>query len=301
MKLLVVGSVALDTIESPAGRAEETLGGSAAFFATAASFFAPVSLVAVVGDDLDEAMLEPLHRENIDLSGLHRAAGRTFRWAGRYSEDLLRRETLFTELGVFSHFRPSLPESLRDAELVFLGNIDPELQAEVLGQVKDPALVAADTMNFWIAGKPRELERVLARIHVLIINDEEARQLAREHNLVRAVARIRELGPRTVIVKRGDSGALMLGDDSPFVVPALPLHDVVDPTGAGDSFAGGFMGELARARQSGSGVMRRAAVAGAALGSFCVEGFGMDRLVRLQWEDVSARIGALRDLMRVDD
>lgn len=301
MKLLVVGSVALDTIESPAGRVEEALGGSAAFFATAASFFAPVSLVAVVGDDLDEERIDLLRRRNIDLAGLHRVPGRTFRWAGRYSDDFLRRETLFTELGVFSHFRPAIPEAYRDAELVFLGNIDPELQAEVLGQVKNPALVAADTMNFWIAGKPQELARVLARIHVLVINDEEARQLAREHNLVRAVARIRELGPRTVIVKRGDSGALMLSDDAPFVVPALPLHDVVDPTGAGDSFAGGFMGELARARQSGGGAMRRAAVAGAALGSFCVEGFGMDRLLRLEWGEIAERVRALRDLMRVDD
>jgi sugar/nucleoside kinase (ribokinase family) len=300
VKLLVVGSVALDTIESPAGRVEEALGGSAAFFAAAASYFAPVRLVATVGEDFAESHLDRLRARGIDLEGLSRAPGRTFRWAGRYSEDLQRRETLFTELGVFEDFRPTLPESYRDADLVFLGNIDPELQADVLAQVKNPSLVAADTMNFWIAGKPRELERVLTLIQVLLINDEEARQLAREHNLVRAVARIQTLGPRTVIVKRGDSGALMLGEDGPFVVPAFPLHDVVDPTGAGDSFAGGFMGELARRREHRGRALRAAAVAGAALGSFCVEGLGMDRLLRLDREEVVARVGAVRDLMRVE-
>jgi len=299
VKLLVVGSVALDTIESPAGRVEEALGGSAAFFATAASFFAPVRLVATVGDDLADAHVEKLRGRAIDLGGLHRAPGRTFRWAGRYSDDFSRRETLFTELGVFQHFRPTLPDDYRDAELVFLGNIDPELQGEVLGQVKKPVLVAADTMNFWIAGKPHELEKVLARIDILMINDEEARQLAREHNLVRAVARIRQLGPRTVIVKRGDSGAMMLGADGPFVVPAFPLHDVVDPTGAGDSFAGGFMGEIARSGETQGRILRRAALAGAALGSFCVEGFGMERLLGLHQAEIAARIKDLKDLMHV--
>jgi len=301
MSLLVVGSVALDTLETPSGSVKEALGGSASFFGAAASFFAPVKLVATVGDDFPQKHVEVLRERGLDLEGLARAQGRTFRWSGRYSDDLSSRETLSTELGVFEHFRPTLPEGYRGSKLVFLGNIDPEVQAEVLDQVRAPALVAADTMNYWIAGKPRELEKVLKKIHLLMINDEEARQLARESNLVRAVERIRKLGPRTVIVKRGDSGALILGDEGPFFVPAFPLEDVVDPTGAGDSFAGGLMGELARSSKDGRGAMRTAAVAGAALGSFCVEGFGMDRLLTLTRPEIDRRLGGLRDLVRIPD
>jgi sugar/nucleoside kinase (ribokinase family) len=300
--LLVVGSVALDDLDGPFGRRPDVLGGSASFFSLGAGLLAPsaVRLVAVIGDDFPAAHVELLVSRGIDVAGLERAAGKTFRWAGRYSADLNSRETLDTQLGVFADFRPKLSAAHKSAELVFLGNIDPVLQLDVLEQVKKPALVACDTMNFWIGGKRKELERTLRRVDVIVVNDEEARQLAGVGNLVRAAAAIRALGPRLVIVKRGDAGALLFHEHGIFAAPAFPLDVVKDPTGAGDTFAGGFMGYLARAAVGRHGlsapVLRRAMIAGSVMASFCVEDFSVDRLRTLTLGEVAQRFKLFHDL-----
>ncbi len=249
--LLVVGSVALDDLDGPFGPHENVLGGSASYFATAASYFTRgVSVIAVVGQDMPAEHLERLAGQGVDISGIAKREGNTFKWVGKYADDLVTRETIDTRLGVFADFQPQLAAPHKRAELVFLGNIDPVLQRDVLDQVEQPALVAADTMNFWIGGKPAELARTLERVDTLLLNDEEARQLAQEHNLVRAAAKILTMGPHSVVIKRGDAGALLFYGDGVFAAPALPLEEVVDPTGAGDSFAGGFMGYLGLRRQS---------------------------------------------------
>jgi sugar/nucleoside kinase (ribokinase family) len=294
--LVVVGSVALDSVEAPAGRHDDVLGGSASFICTAASYFARPRLVAVVGDDFPDEHVAFLRGRGVDLSGLERAHGKTFRWAGRYSADLAHRTTLDTQLNVFAGFQPKLPEAWRASELVFLGNIEPTLQLDVLGQVRAPRLVAMDTMNFWIEGKPADLARVLAKVDLLVINDEEARQLAREHNLPRAARAIRALGPKTVIVKRGDSGALLFHEGGVFAAPALPLDEVVDPTGAGDTFAGGFMGYLAQAGDLAPSTVKRAMIYGSVMASFCVEGFSLDRLRALTPAKIEERYRAFCDL-----
>jgi sugar/nucleoside kinase (ribokinase family) len=243
MSLLVVGSVAFDALQTPFGSTERTIGGAATYFALAASLLAPVRLVAVVGDDFtakDEAVL---HGRKIDLAGLERAPGKSFFWSGRYSDDLRGRETLVTELNVFAAFEPKLPEAYRDSRFVFLGNIDPKLQRHVLDQMRRrPALVALDTMNYWISGTPGELAKTLRLIDALLINDEEACQLAGERNLLRAAKRIFTMGPKAIVIKRGEYGAMLFHRDAILAVPAYPLEKVYDPTGAGDSFAGGFMG-----------------------------------------------------------
>jgi sugar/nucleoside kinase (ribokinase family) len=299
--LLVVGSVALDDLDGPFGRHPDVLGGSASFISVAASYLArDVALVAVVGDDFPEEHVELFRQRGIDVNGLERRAGRTFRWRGRYSATLESRETLDTQLGVFADFAPRLGEAQRDASLVFLGNIDPVLQLDVLNQVRRPALVACDTMNFWITRKPAELRRVLERVDILLVNDEEARQLAGEHNLVRAAEAIRGMGARSVIVKRGDSGALLFHASGVFAAPALPLADVKDPTGAGDSFAGGFMGSLARAGEVTPAAIRRAMILGSVLASFSVEDFGLGRLRDLSTLDITHRFRAFHDLTHFD-
>ncbi len=295
-KLVVVGSVALDSVEAPGGQHHDILGGSASFFATAASYFTQPHLVAVVGSDFPRQHIDFLRERGIDLTGLEQVQGQTFRWKGRYSNDLAHRTTLDTQLNVFAGFQPKLPESYRDAELLFLGNIEPSLQLEVLAQVRRPRLVAMDTMNFWIEGRPEQLHTVLAKIDLLVINDEEARQLAREHNLPRAARAILALGPKTVIVKRGDSGALLFHDGSVFVAPAYPLEEVVDPTGAGDSFAGGFMGYLAREGSLGPQSIRRAMIYGSVMASFSVEAFSLDRLRNLTPHAIEERYRAFCDL-----
>ena len=231
MSILVVGSVAYDTVETPLGRAERVLGGSASFFAVAASFFAPVNLVGVVGDDFGDAQLAAFRGRPIDLAGLERMQGKTFHWQGKYSQDLNSRDTICTDLNVFEFFEPKIPAAYRRSELVFLGNIDPVLQRRVLEQVERPRLVACDTMNFWIKGKPQELRETLAKVQVLLINDQEARELSGEWNLVRAARAIRAMGPRTLVVKKGEHGVLMFTDEGSFSAPALPLEHVVDPTG----------------------------------------------------------------------
>ena len=299
--LLVVGSVAVDDIDGPLGMQRDLLGGSASFISVAASYFtSKVSLVAVVGDDFDEEHLEFFRSRGIDARGVERRPGKTFRWAGRYSDDLSRRETLDTQLGVFAEFRPRLDEAHRGADLVFLGNIDPVLQLEVVDQVRRPILIAADTMNFWIGGHRAALVTTLARVHTLLINDEEARQLAGEHNLVKAAAGIQKMGPHSVVIKRGDSGALLFHDDGVFAAPALPLEDVRDPTGAGDSFAGGFMGYLAHAGRFDPATVRAAMIYGSVMASFSVEQFSLDGLRNLTPAMIQERFDAFHDLSRFD-
>ncbi len=300
MSILVVGSVAFDTVETPLGRAERVLGGSASFFAVAASFFTPVNLVGVVGHDFGEAQLAAFRGRPIDLLGLERMDGKTFHWQGKYSQDLNSRDTISTDLNVFEFFEPKIPEGYRRSELVFLGNIDPGLQRRVLEQVERPRVVACDTMNFWIKGKPRELRETLARVQVLLINDQEARELSGEWNLVKAARVIRGMGPRTLVVKKGEHGALMFGDDGCFAAPALPLETVVDPTGAGDTFAGGFMGYLASAPGAGDAALRQAVVMGSTLASFCVEAISLDRLLTLTRPEIDARYNDFEWLTRFE-
>jgi sugar/nucleoside kinase (ribokinase family) len=298
MSLLVVGSVALDDIEAPAGSAKNVLGGAASYFGVAASFFTPVRVVAVVGDDFPEEHLRFLASKGLDLAGLRRVTGRTFRWGARYRESLNERDTLFTELGVFEHFDPVIPPAYRDSEWVFLANIQPTLQRRVLEQTRAPRFSAMDTMNFWITGARAELEKTLAVVKGLVINDEEARQLTGEANLVRAADAIRALGPRVVIVKRGEHGALLFDEDGIFAAPAFPLREVRDPTGAGDAFAGGLMGALASDGSVDTDALRRAMIYGSVLASFCVERFSLDRLRALSRAEVDARFEDFRRLTR---
>jgi len=290
VSLLVVGSVAFDALESPYGKVERTVGGAATYFAVAASFFAPVSLVAIVGEDFtakDEAVFSGRH---IDTEGLERAAGKTFFWAGRYSENLNERVTLATDLNVFAGFKPRLPEKYKSSKYVFLANIAPDLQRDVLKQVKGrPKLAALDTMNYWIERTPAELRETLKHVDILMINDSETRQLSNEHNLLRAAKHIFKLGPSTLVVKRGEYGAMMVDKHGVFCVPAFPLEEPHDPTGAGDSFAGGFMGYLAGAKNLSDATLRRAMVYGSVLGSFTVERFGLDRLRVLKRSEIHAR------------
>jgi len=299
--LLVVGSVALDSVETPFGKVQEALGGSATYFAYSASFFTQVRLVAAVGEDFPESHRRLLADRGVDTAGLKTAKGRTFRWTGQYGYDLNEAKTLDTQLNVFATFRPTLDDGLRTAPFLFLANIDPELQHDVLHQMKErPRLVALDTMNFWIQGKQAALRRVLAEVDVVTINDGEARQLASEPNLVRAARAIAGMGPRTVVVKRGEYGALMLTDGAFFFVPAYPLESVYDPTGAGDTFAGGFMGYLAAQERVDAGAMRRALVYGSVMASFTVEDFSLKRLTRLKPADIAERYAAFHDLIRLE-
>lgn len=290
MSLLVVGSVAFDALETPFGKVERTVGGAATYFAVAASFFTRVNLVGVVGDDFTAREAAIFRNRRIDISGLERASGKTFFWAGRYTDNLNDRVTLATELNVFADFAPKLPPSYRDSSYIFLANIDPTLQRSVLSQVRRrPRLVALDTMNYWIERTPAELRKTLRHVQVLMINDSETRQLSSEHNLLRAARHIFRLGPRTLVIKRGEHGAMMVHARSVFSVPAFPLDQVHDPTGAGDSFAGGFMGYLASQGSTSDAALRRAMVYGSVMGSFAVERFGLDRLRRLTRAEIRAR------------
>jgi len=289
MSLVVVGSVALDTVETPKGRVENAIGGAALYFSLAASFFGPVRMVGVVGADFPRDMLAELARRGVDLAGVEHAAGKTFRWSGRYHEDVNLRDTLHLDLGVFAEFTPKLPESYRDSEYVFLANIDPVLQSSVLDQLRAPRLVGCDTMNHWIDESRPALTSLLARVGLLTVNDEEARLLSGERNVVRAAAKILTMGPTSVLIKRGEYGVIQFAGDSVFAVPAFPLEEVTDPTGAGDCFAGGFMGELARSGDTSPKGLRRAIVYGSVLGSFVVEDFGPRRLLQLTRDDIERR------------
>jgi sugar/nucleoside kinase (ribokinase family) len=300
MSLLVVGSIALDSVETPFGSREEVLGGSATYFSTAASFFGPVRLVAVVGEDFPEEHVRLLEARGVDTTGLVRAAGRTFRWKGRYEFDLNQAHTLDTQLNVFADFQPRLPAAHRDSEFVFLGNIDPDLQRSVLDQVRSPRFVACDTMNFWIASKRASLLETLERVDLLFVNDAEVRQLAGESNVVVAARKVLGMGPKAVVVKRGEHGALFFSGREVFAASAYPLESVFDPTGAGDSFAGGFMGYLAR-HGAQHGVLRRAIVLGGVLASFAVEEFSLERLKRLTSAEIRARYAEFQRLSHFDD
>ncbi len=300
MSLLVVGSVALDTIETPFGVADDALGGSATFFSAAASLFCRVQLVGVVGTDYPVAQLSFLEQRGVDLAGVEQVSGESFRWSGVYSYDLNSRETRETRLGVFAEFKPRIPENFRDAAWVFLGNIDPDLQHDVLDQVRAPKLVACDTMNYWISGKRDSLVSLLKRVDLLLVNDTEARELSGDHNLLRAARWIQQHGPRMVIVKKGEHGAILYCDDFIFFAPGYPLEEVFDPTGAGDAFAGGFMGYLARAGVIDAAHLRRAMVYGSALGSFAVERFGLERLKDLTTEEIQERVARFRELTAFD-
>lgn len=298
--VLVVGSVALDSVETPFGKVEEALGGSGTYFSSSASHFAPVKLVGVVGDDYPVDQLAPLAARGVDLQGLEKADGRSFRWRGRYRHDLNSAETLETHLGVFSSFRPKIPEAFRAAPFVFLANIDPRLQLQVLDQVERPALVACDTMNFWIESRRPELLELLGRVDLVTLNDGEARQLTERTNLVQAARWILDRGPRFVLIKKGEHGAFMFTRDSIFFAPAYPLESVFDPTGAGDSFAGGFIGYLAATGDLSERGMRRAVVVGSAMGSFAVERFSNARLLEITRDDIDARIREFRQLVAFD-
>jgi sugar/nucleoside kinase (ribokinase family) len=301
MSILVVGSVAFDTVETPFGRAERVLGGSASFFAVAASFFVPVNLVGVVGTDFGEKQLAAFAGRNIDLEGLERANGLTFLWEGKYSHDLNSRETIRTDLNVFEFFKPRIPAAYRSSEVVFLGNIDPVLQREVLDQVSKPRIVACDTMNFWISRKAEDLRKTLAKVDVLLVNDAEARELSGEWNIVKAARAIRAMGPHTLVIKKGEHGVLMFSEAGSFAAPAFPLEDVFDPTGAGDTFAGGFLGYLAGAGGARDQELRRAIIMGSTLASFCVEAFSLDRLLTLTRTEIDARFRQFLELTRFSE
>jgi sugar/nucleoside kinase (ribokinase family) len=299
MGLLVVGSVALDSVFTPFGETADALGGSAVFFAVAASLLSPVKVVGVVGRDYPWAELERLGQRGIDWSGVERADGESFRWKGKYSYDLQSRETLETRLGVFAAFQPKLPAGWRDAKYVFLGNIDPVLQLNVLDQMLDPKLVVCDTMNYWIKSQKPDLLKLLKRVDILLVNDSEARELSGDWNIHRAGRWILSRGPKRLVVKQGEYGALLIEPDRTFYVPAFPLEEVFDPTGAGDAFAGGFMGYLARVDSTAPAQLRRAMVYGAAMGGFAVQGFGVKGFDAVDYDLVQQRVEAFVDLTHV--
>ena len=300
MSILVVGSVFFDSIETPHGKVERALGGAAMYFSVAASFFAPVQMVATVGEDFPRHATAFLEERGVDLSGLEIRAGRTGQWAGRYHEDMNQRDTLDLQLNVFSDFQPRLREGHRRAQYVFLANIDPRLQSLVLDQLAAPGLIGCDTMNHWITGSRSELERLLTRVGILVINDEEARLLSGERNVVRAARRLLAMGPHRVLIKRGEYGVMQFSAESVFAVPAFPLEEVFDPTGAGDTFAGGFMGELARSGDASEAGLRRAIVYGSVMASFVVEDFGMNRLRAVTLDEIERRYRQFVSLTDID-
>ena len=301
MTVLVVGSIALDSIETPFGKADEVLGGSGTYFAASASHLTPVRLVGVVGHDYPLDRLRRLESRGVDLAGVERMDGPSFRWRGRYRHDLNSAETLETHLGVFSRFEPKIPPEWRRPDFLFLANIDPRLQLAVLRQVERPRLVASDTMNFWIESRRPELLELLRQVDLVTLNDGEARQLTEKTNLVQAARWIMERGPRHVIIKKGEHGAFLFSPDRIFFAPAYPLESVFDPTGAGDSFAGGFIGYLARAGDLSDAAMRRAVIHGSAMGSFAVEQFSIDRILEVTHDQIRDRVREFRQLVAFEE
>jgi sugar/nucleoside kinase (ribokinase family) len=298
--LLVTGTVALDDVRTPFGEVTDALGGSATFFSYAASFFTNVKLAAVIGPDFPKEHLELLAGRGVDLAGVQVTDGATFRWKGEYGYDLNEARTLDTQLGVLAEFKPDLPRHFRQCPYVFLANLDPVIQLDVLRSMDRPRLAALDTMNFWIKGKPEALRAVLAEVDALLVNDTEARMLATEPNLIRAARAILGWGPRVVVVKRGEYGALMVTPERFFFAPAFPLESVFDPTGAGDTFAGGFMGVLAGGDETDEAALRRALVYGSVVASFTVEDFSLNRLRRLTRADIDQRYRLFREMMQVE-
>jgi sugar/nucleoside kinase (ribokinase family) len=303
VSVLVVGSVALDTIETPFGSVKDAVGGSATYISAAASYFvSPIRLVGVVGGDFPKQGFSFLESRNVDLDGLEIVQeGKTFRWSGRYHYDLNERDTLATDLNVFEKFDPKVPEKYRKSKLVCLGNIDPVLQHRVLDQVEDPRIVVCDTMNYWIDRKNAELRETLKSITILILNDSEARLLSHEPNLIKAGRVIRQMGPSVVIIKKGEHGALLLTDQMVFSAPAYPMENIFDPTGAGDSFLGGFVGWIARTDDTSEENLKRAVIYGSTLASFCVEKFGVEGLSDLTYLMIQDRFRQFRELSRFDE
>ncbi|HVY48925.1 MAG TPA: PfkB family carbohydrate kinase [Minicystis sp.] len=294
--VLIVGSMAFDDLDLPTGKERDVVGGSATYSSFAASSFTNARVVAVVGDDFPHATLEAMQERGVDVRGVERASGKTFRWAGRYDADLVHRTTLRTELNVFAEFAPKLPDAYRDSPVVLLGNIHPALQLDVLDQVRAPRFVAADTMNFWIEGERAAVDKMLRRIDTLVVNDEEARQLSGLHNIRRAAVDILRRGPKRLVIKRGEHGALLFDEAGVFAAPGFPLEEVLDPTGAGDSFAGGFIGYLARQPEIDALALRRAMVHGTATASFCVEAVGTRKVAAVTRPEIAARVAAIRAL-----
>lgn len=301
MSVLVVGSVALDSVETPFGKADDVLGGSATFFSASASHLTDVQVVGVVGNDYPMDRLRELEKRNVDLGGIEQVDGSSFRWRGRYRHDLNSAETLETHLGVFSHFEPKIPARFANPDFLFLANIDPRLQLAVLKQVRRPKLVAADTMNFWIESRRPELTELLSHVDLLTLNDAEARQLTEQTNLVQAARWLMEHGPKHVIIKKGEHGAFLFHANNIFFAPAYPLEAVFDPTGAGDSFAGGFIGYLARTGDLSEANMRRGVIYGSAMGSFAVEKFSIDRLLSVTRPEIDERVHAFKQLVAFEE
>lgn len=301
MSLLVVGSVAFDSVKTPFGEVDEVLGGSATYFSTAASYFTDVSLVAVVGTDFPDKHLTFLKSRKIDIEGIEKQDGKTFRWKGEYGYELNEARTLDTQLNVFQSFKPKLPENYKDKKIVFLANIDPDLQREVLEQVNKPALVACDTMNFWIEGKRESLLKTLKLVDILLINDGEARELSGEPNLVKAASVILSFGPKTLIIKQGEYGALMFSGDRIFSAPAYPLESIFDPTGAGDCFGGGFMGYLSNTMNFEESNIRKAIIFGSVMASYNVEAFSLDRIKSLDYQEIKDRYQEFKKLTHFED
>lgn len=296
MSVLVVGSAALDTVETPHGKRDNALGGSAIFFSMAASYFTNVNMVAVVGDDFPMNDIQFLNQRGVDLEGLTVESGKTFRWGGRYHLDMNFRDTLFTHLNVFETFNPQIPSAYSKSDYVFLANIQPELQLRVLDQVQNPKLVVLDTMNYWIELTLNDLKRVLQRIDILIINDSETMQLGESRNLLIAAENVRKMGPDTLVIKKGEHGAFLVNSNGYFFAPAYPLKNVIDPTGAGDTFAGGFVGYIAKTRKHDYETYRRAIVYGSVLASYCVEGFSIEKTRDITPDLIETRFQEFRQL-----
>jgi len=301
VSILVVGSVAFDSVETPFGKADNVLGGSATYFSTAASYFSEVKLVAVVGEDFPDEHIDFLKSKGVDVDGLKKMQGKTFRWKGRYDYDLNEAHTLATHLNVFEKFQPEVPEAYRKSSYVFLANIDPDIQWNVLEQVKKPKFVACDTMNFWIEGKPEALKRLLSKVDLFVLNEGEAREFAKEPNLIKASKKILSYGPKTVIIKRGEYGALMFNGGTIFSAPAYPLESIFDPTGAGDSFAGGLMGYLANTDDTSESNIRQAIIFGSVMASFNVEDFSLNRLKTLTLKEIQERYRQFKQLTHFED
>jgi len=303
MSLLVVGSLAFDSIETPFGKVENALGGSATYISIAASYYVtPIRLVGVVGGDFSKEHIQFLEDREIDLEGLQIIKeGKTFRWGGRYHYDLNVRDTLYTDLNVFQHFNPVIPDSFKKTTYVCLGNIDPVLQRNVLEQIEKPRLVVGDTMNFWIKGKNAELMKTLKLLNVIILNESEAREITNEPNLIRAGKSIMKLGPRVIVIKKGEHGALLITANTIFSAPAYPLENIYDPTGAGDAFAGGFIGWIAKTDDISDENFKRAVIHGSTLASFCVERFSLDRFKDLTYFEIIDRFREFRELSKFDE
>jgi sugar/nucleoside kinase (ribokinase family) len=298
MSILVVGSIALDTVETPSGKVTDSPGGSALYFSTAASFFAPVNVVGVVGEDFDFSLINFLRKKKVDLSGLQVEKGETFRWGGRYHDNMNLRDTLFTYLNVFESFHPVIPDNYRNSRFVFLANIDPELQLEVLKNISSPTLVILDTMNFWISGKRKALDEVIRHVDVLILNDEELKEFTGINSMNHAARNLLEKGPKVLVIKKGEHGAVLITSNDYFSTPAFPVELVVDPTGAGDSFAGGFVGYLASCKRLTRHNFRRAVAYGSTVASFSVESFSFNRLKEIGRQDIEKRLTMFRGMTR---